>query len=462
MSLPVVKCVSECFVKPKYSPEESKQPIYLAPWDLAMVCVHYIQKGLLFRKPSAFCDNENHQAVMTDYLHKLKESLSLTLVHFYPLAGRLATLKQENPPIYSIYIDCIRSPGARFVHASVDLTIDDILSPTDVPQVVQSFFDHDRATNHDAHTMSLLTIQVTELVDGIFIGCSLNHMAADGTSFWHFFNSWSEVFNAKEVEEEPITISRPPVHQHWFPEGHGPILSLPFTHHDQFIQRHEAPVMRERIFHFSSASLAKLKAEANNNNKAPCNSTNIIVSSLQALSAHIWRCITRARKFPPNQKTSCRMAINNRTRLSPPLPQDYFGNCIQTVRATATSSELLGHNLGWAARQLNQAVANHRDEVVREWIQSWVQSPFIYQLGQFFDPCSIMMGSSPRFNMYGNEFGLGKAIAIRSGYANKFDGKVSLYPGIEGYGTMDLEICLPPHSMEALQSDKEFMDSVSP
>lgn len=444
----MVKCVSECFIKPNYTPEESKQPIYLAPWDLAMVCVHYIQKGLLFRKPPAFG--------MSDYLQKLKESLSLTLIHFYPLSGRLATLRQENPPIYSIYIDCNNSPGARFIHASVDLTVDDILSPIDVPQIVQQFFDHDRAINHDAHTLSLLTIQVTELIDGIFIGCSLNHMAVDGTSFWHFFNSWCEIFNAKE--EKTITISKPPIHKHWFPDGHGPILSLPFTHHDQFIQRHEVPKLRERIFHFSSASLAKLKAEANNNNK---NSTNNTISTLQALSAHIWRCITRARKFPPDQKTSCRMAINNRTRLSPPVPQDYFGNCIQTVKATATSNVLLGHNLGWAAWELNQAVLNHRDEVVREWIQSWLESPFIYQLGQFFDPCSIMMGSSPRFNMYGNEFGLGKAVAIRSGYANKFDGKVSLYPGIEGCGSMDLEICLPPDSMEALESDKEFMDSMA-
>lgn len=443
----MVKCVSECFIKPKNTSEESKQPVYLGPWDLAMVCAHYIQKGLLFRKPSSAFG-------MSDYLQKLKETLSLTLVHFYPLSGRLATLQQENPPIYSIYIDCNNSPGARFVHASVDLTIDDILSPTDVPQIVQQFFDHDRAIDHDGHTLSLLTIQVTELIDGIFIGCSFNHMAGDGTSYWHFFNSWSEIFNAKE--EEPITISKPPIHKHWFPNGHGPILSLPFTHHDQFIQRIEAPKLRERIFHFSSASLAKLKAEANNNNF-----TDNTISTLQALSAHIWRCITRARKFPPDQKTNCRMAVNNRTRLSPPISQDYFGNCIQTVKATATSSELLGHNVVWAAWELNQAVRNHRDQVIREWVQSWVESPFIYQLRQFFDPCSVMMGSSPRFNMYGNEFGLGKAIAIRSGSANKFDGKVSLFPGIEGCGSMDLEICLPPDSMEALESDKEFIDSIA-
>lgn len=266
---PSIKHISECFIKPKHIPEESKQPLYLAPWDLAMVTVHYIQKGLLFKKPPNFSTQKKH-----NFLQSLKDSVSSTLVHFYPLAGRLATIKQEeNPPIYSIYIDCINSPGARFIHSSLDLTINDIISPLDVPQnIVQSFFDHDRAINHDAHEMSLLTVQITELIDGIFIGCSLNHMVVDGTSFWHFFNSWSEIFNANG---EKISISRPPIHKRWIPEGYGPILSLPFTHHDQFIQRYEAPLMRERIFHFSSESLKKLKAKAN----SQCNTTKI--SSLQ-------------------------------------------------------------------------------------------------------------------------------------------------------------------------------------
>ncbi|KAI9200712.1 hypothetical protein LWI28_012115 [Acer negundo] len=67
------------------------------------------------------------------------------------------------------------------------------------------------------------------------------------------------------------------------------------------------------------------------------------------------------------------------------------------------------------------------------------------------------MGSSPRFNKYGIEFGLGKAVTLRSGYAIKFDGKVQSYPGREGGGSIDLEVILPPESMHALESDEEFM-----
>ena len=416
-----------------------------------MLSLNYIQKGLLFTKPSAVNDPQNF---MTTLLDRLKDSLALILVHFYPLAGRLATKREENPPSYLVFVDCNNSPGAKFIHTAADMTISDILSPIHVPSVVQSFFDHDRVVNHDAHTLSLslLSIQVTELLDGIFIGCSANHSIVDGTSFWHFLNAWSEIFNA---QEKNTSISRPPILKRWFPDGCGPVVSLPFTHHDQFISRFEAPILRERIFHFSSESIAKLKAKAN----AECNSNKI--SSFQALSALVWRSITRAHCLPHEQKTICGLAVNNRTRLDPPLPENYFGNSIQMVSGIATAGELLEHNLGWAAWLLHKAVVSHTDKAVRGWLESWLQSPVVYQLGLFFDPNNVIIGSSPRFNKYGNEFGLGKALALRSGNAHKFDGMVSCYPGREGGGSIDLEVCLTLNSMSALESNPEFMEAVS-
>jgi hypothetical protein len=73
-----------------------------------------------------------------------------------------------------------------------------------------------------------------------------------------------------------------------------------------------------------------------------------------------------------------------------------------------------------------------------------------------------MMGSSPRFDMYGCDFGWGKAVAARSGNANKFDGKTSLYPSREGGGSMDAELTLTPEHMAALEQDEEFWAAVSP
>lgn len=452
-----VQIVSDCYVRPNRIPPGSDQPIYLPPSDIAMLNVHYIQKGLLFAKPPEITDPISF---MSSLLDNLKHSLSLTLVHFYPLSGRLATLRREDgdegSPFYTVYINCKDSPGARFIYATLDMTVSDILSPTYVPVVVQSFFDHHMAIDHDGHTQSLLTIQVTEIEDGVFVGCSMNHCVGDGTSFWHFFNSFSEIFRAFTSGKTDFDkISRVPDLERWFPGNHKGPINLPYRDASEFLDRFEAPVLKERIFHFSAESLATLKARANRESETSK------ISSFQSLSALVWRSVTRARNFPEQLVTGCRLAANNRHRIDPPLSPDYLGNSITPLRTSATVGELLGNGLGWAAWRLHLAVVNHTSERLMAGYENWMKTPAIYKLGETFDPFSVMLGSSPRFDKYGNEFGMGKALALRSGYANKFDGKVTGYPGRDGGGSIDLEICLPPATMAAIELDPEFMAAVT-
>ena len=231
------------------------------------------------------------------------------------------------------------------------------------------------------------------------------------------------------------------------------VVSLPYTHPDEFISRFEAPQLRERFFHFSVESIAKLKAKAN----AECNTNKI--SSFQSLSALVWRSITRARNLPPDQITSCHMTTNIRTRLDPPLSENNFGNLIGITGGTATAGDLLEHALGWAAWKLHEAVVCHNDKAVRGTLDFLLRSPRVFPTGQVSNPSNVLTASSHRFNKYGCEFGMGKAVALRSGHADKFDGKVSADPGHEGRGSIDLEICLLPATMCALECDNEFMQA---
>lgn len=61
--------------------------------------------------------------------------------------------------------------------------------------------------------------------------------------------------------------------------------------------------------------------------------------------------------------------------------------------------------------------------------------------------------------MYGNDFGWGRPIAVRSGAANKNSGKVTVFPGVEE-GSIDFEVCLVPETLRALADDAEFMEAV--
>ncbi|KAG5018377.1 hypothetical protein JHK87_014232 [Glycine soja] len=119
---------------------------------------------------------------------------------------------------------------------------------------------------------------------------------------------------------------------------------------------------------FIAESIAKLKAKANSESNTPK------ISSFQSLSALVWRSITRARSPPCDQRTTCRLAANNRSRIL-----WKFNSCSECRNH---DKGLLEKGLGWAAWKLHQAVAR----VVLQSLKVWLESPFVIQIGRFFDP----------------------------------------------------------------------------
>jgi hypothetical protein len=73
---------------------------------------------------------------------------------------------------------------------------------------------------------------------------------------------------------------------------------------------------------------------------------------------------------------------------------------------------------------------------------------------------SLATSSSPRFDVYGNDFGWGKPVAVRSGDQNKNNGKITLFEGVDE-GSIDIEVCLSYEILEALGNDIEFVVPIS-
>lgn len=479
-----VTIVSKCTVIPEK--KSSLGDLKLSASDLPMLSCHYIQKGGLFTRPPFPIDA---------LLALLKRALSSTLVHFPPLAGRLITDAHGY-----VYITC-NDAGVDFIHANAGhIFIRDLLSPIHVPDSFKEFFAFDRTVSYDGHFKPIMAVQVTELADGVFIGCAVNHAVTDGTSFWNFFNTFADlsrglkrISRAPCFERKSVLISQAVL---MVPQG-GPKVTF----------SGDAP-LAERIFSFSREAILKLKSKVNNHKSScigeidaieilgkqsndpwkpdqkasgkvtsvlenwlknavavskpqtDCPNQTVEISSFQSLSALLWRAVTQARKFHPSKTTTFRMAVNVRHRLEPKLDPLYFGNAIQSIPTYASAGDVLSRDLRWCAEQLNSNVKAHNDDMVRKFIGDWESSPKCFPLGNF-DGAMITMGSSPRFPMYDNDFGWGRPMAIRGGRANKFDGKISAFPGREGGGSVDLEVVLSPETMAGLESDSEFMQYVT-
>ncbi|CAD6340633.1 unnamed protein product [Miscanthus lutarioriparius] len=456
---PQLRVLSRRTVKPPPRPRPRPR-IPLTTWDVSFLSADYIQKGLLYATPPF------STARLLDHL---QTALAQALHAYYPVAGRFATDQHRdahgNVLGCSVSIDC-DGQGVDIVHAVADVIPPD----ADVPRLVQSLFPLDGAVNHDGHHLPLFVVQVTELTDGVFLGFAYNHALSDGTALWRFINVWAGIardsLSASPSEEHKHAPAPPPLLERWSPDGlttPTPPVVLPFPDLTGLIERLPPPPLRERMLQFSAHTLEALKDRAREELLAAGDAAGAAaVTKFQALSSLVWRCVTRARRLPPDQTTFCRAAINNRTRLRPQLPPEYFGNTIYAVATEAvTAADLLERGHGWATAAVGRAVAAHTDADIRARVAAWMASPVLYNL-RYFDPNGIMMGSSPRFDMYGCDFGWGAPLAARSGKANKSDGKASLYPGQEGGGSIAAELVLTPEHMALLEQDDEFWAAVSP
>ncbi|KAK1677208.1 hypothetical protein QYE76_038056 [Lolium multiflorum] len=410
-------------IQPDRTSSRTPEPesVHLTPWDLRRITVDYVQKGVVLPKPPG------HPAHAVDHL---AASFSRAIGRFYPLAGRFAA-DSDRPGRLTISLRC-GDEGAGFVHAvAPGVTVADITGPLDViPRLVWSFFPLTGMLGTDAAvdaSRPLLAAQVTELADGVFVAMSLNHGAAYGTT--------------------------------WFLDGCAVPIPLPFAKVEDIARRFQYPPVHECALRFSSESVKKLKAKANAEMAATATAT---ISSLQAVLALVWRAVCRARGLAPGQETTCALPVGCRTRLKG-MPNRYVGNAVAGAVGKATVGEVLGDNrLGWAAWLLNRAVASVDEASVRRELASWPENPtFKYVAECVGDPASaaVVVTGSPRFDVYGNNFGWGRPVGVRSGAGNKLDGMVTVYEGGSGGAGMELEVCVAPHVLARLVADEELLDA---
>ncbi|KAF4380828.1 hypothetical protein F8388_017182 [Cannabis sativa] len=388
--------------------------------DLLLIPHHYIQKGLLFPKPS-------HQSQpFIQWIQRLETAFFKALDIFYPLKGRLVMTQNDDVQLTkSFFIDCNGAGGAFFDHVTFhDVTVADILDPLHIPDdVVYSFFPLNFVCNFQGVSKPLLAAQVTELVDGIFIALSANHSVADGTMFWLFFNTWSQICRQNGVVLDP---PHPVFDRDQFFKGINPYLlplRIPF---DPDRNTNNTPSstpipLKQRMFRFSKETIAKLKAKANDEivHLSPTKSINNI-SSLQAVMAHLWVSITRNRSYLKSEdEVSYIVMVGLRQRMEPPLSEAYCGNAVMFGNVETTAGKLLGKNgLGRAALEMNKMVVSHTPKKAQE------------------------------------------PVTVRSGPANKYDGKLTVFPGSE-QGSIDFEVCLRAQTLESMSVDKQFMETVT-
>lgn len=114
--------------------------------------------------------------------------------------------------------------------------------------------------------------------------------------------------------------------------------------------------------------------------------------------------------------------------------------------------------LGKGAWAIHKMISLQSNEELKNHYVSWLENPNIVRFFTAAGKNTLASSNSPWFDVYGNDFGWGEPVAVRSG--NKISGMITVFAGKEE-GSMDFQVCLPHKILEAMGNDHDFMDVVS-
>lgn len=192
--------------------------------------------------------------------------------------------------------------------------------------------------------------------EGTALGVGLHHTLADGVSALHFINTWASIARGD-------TTITPPFFDRTLLKAHIP--PSPKFHHIEydpppFLKNPTSPSEFENIstatFDITREQLNTLKVKSKKDDETANFTT------YEALAAHIWRCVSKARCLPDDQPTKLNIATDGRFRINPKLPLGYFGNALFTATPVALPGDLQSEPLPSTVKRIQKALKQMTDE----------------------------------------------------------------------------------------------------
>ncbi|KAL7197543.1 hypothetical protein ACSBR2_020139 [Camellia fascicularis] len=369
--------------------------------------------------------DDEHEEKVHVISQRLKVSLSETLTHFYPLAGRF----RDN-----LAVDC-NDEGIEFFEARViNCSLSDVLERPKIegmdPLAPIQPTDHYKAP--------LLLVQVNYFpCSGVAVSVSMCHKIADGVTLAAFMKGWSDIALGSPNTVLPdfsAALSRYP-----------PRKDIPFRSYT--INDTSQKVVLKR-FVIEASKIGALKAKT----------TSVSVpqpTRVEAVTALVWKCAIAASKsrFGGSRRPYALMgAVNMRSRFVPPLPKYCFGNVIGAFWAMLDNDDGDYHE-----SQETEDLAS----LVKRLRKGVEESSKGDKMGMKEDDMELFSQSSwCRFPIYQVDFGWGKPTWV-SIVGNHGMIGTTLFDARDGKG-VEIWLFLIEEDMAFLEGDQEFLDYSSP
>ncbi|XP_027342904.1 spermidine hydroxycinnamoyl transferase-like [Abrus precatorius] len=298
-----------------------------------------------------------------DAIERMRDSLSMILVHYYPIAGRLRWIQGGR-----LELDC-NAKGVVLMESESTKRMAEYgdFSPKEPIEDLIPTFDYTQPIEE----IPLLVVQVTRLYDkGVAIGVALSHSLADGFANVCFINTWAKLVRGDTLDMDEMfpTLDRSIMLKSSYPSfaprfDHPEMYPLPLMLGKSDCMEEKNKSLTVATLKLTSQQVEKLKKMANDQTQRKGSRP---YSKYEAIVAYIWRCACKARQLDDTQPTQVRFLVDIRNKLNPPLPQNYFGNAVaRTVSPMCNVGELISSPLSYASQKIRESIEILTNEYIR-------------------------------------------------------------------------------------------------
>lgn len=349
----------------------------------------------------------------------LKNSLSLTLQHFLPLVGNIVWSEDSPYPT----IDYVPGDSIPFIVAESNVDFNKLCSNLcDVS--LRHLLIPTLKTSHEK--ASILSLQVTYFPNhGFCIGITTHHAAVDGKSSTMFLKAWAYICTTLFNNHTPFS-SLPENVTPFFdramikdPSGISDAYAKTWLNFGGETNNRSLKVWEsistiqndavKGLFELTPLDIQKLKRYAQSTLEK--NKNSLRLSSFSVTCAYLLSCAVKVDQLkkveePKFNKVAFIFSIDCRQRLDPPIKETYFGNCVVSQLVVFETKTLLNDDgfvsaLEGIIDELNGTLENGVLNGAENWM-SKIQS-VIGDSDKLFS-----IAGSPRFEVYGVDFGWGK------------------------------------------------------
>ncbi|KAI1130836.1 transferase [Nemania abortiva] len=203
---------------------------------------------------------------------------------------------------------------------------------------------------------------------------------------------------------------------------------------------------------FSATEVGKMKIAAMNS--LPSNLRGQIVSRQDALLAHLWILVNRARQLEnPNEQVYLDISLGLRSRVSPPLPDGFVGSPILLAYVTKSGADAATGTIGAIAGAIRQTVSQFDAHAVSDYLYDAAHEVSPQRLWQaFLGSRHVLATSWVRAQTYEVDF-------CNAGLARYVQAQMPLMDGllqlmdVGATGDFDVSLALERETMERLLRD---------